>query len=104
MIIGTWMAVVQNFQSSVYPLSFGGITIPVYAALAALVVNLFLVITLTLLLHIFGVSKGQDATTPADFEAHPVPVSQEVLLNSQISHYSNGTSSAAHRREMDRVP
>ncbi len=104
MIIGTWMAVVQNFQSSVYPLSFGGITISVYAALAALVVNLFLVITLTPLLHIFGVSRGQDATTPADFEAHPVPVSQEVLLNSQISHYSNGTGPAAQRREMDKVP
>lgn len=104
MIIGTWMAIVQNFQSSVYPLSFGGITISVYAALAALVVNLFLVITLTPLLRIFGVSRGQDATTPADFEAHPVPVSQEVLLNSQISHYSNGTGPAAQRREMDKVP
>jgi solute:Na+ symporter, SSS family len=104
MSIGTWMAVVQNFQSSVYPLAFGGITISVYAALAALVVNVFLVITLTPLLHIFGVARGQDATTPADFEAHPVPVSQEVLLNSQISHYSTGTSPAAQRREMDRVP
>jgi hypothetical protein len=45
-----------------------------------------------------------DATTPADFEAPPGPVSQEVLLNAQISHYSNGTSPAAQWREMDRVP
>jgi hypothetical protein len=45
-----------------------------------------------------------DAITPADFEAHPVPVSQEVLLNAQISYYSNGTSPAAQRGEMDRVP
>jgi solute:Na+ symporter, SSS family len=104
MIVGTWMAVAQNFQSSVYTLSFGGITLPVYSALAALVVNLFLSITLTLLLHVLGVANGHDATTPADFEAHPVPVSQEVLVSSQISRYSTDSSPTARQREMDRIP
>ena len=103
LVVGTWMVVAQNFLSSVYPITFGGLTVPVYAAVSALAVNLILCVALTLFFRMMGVSAGQDVTTAADFEAHPVPASQGVLLNSQISHYSNGTGPAAQQREVNKV-
>ncbi len=76
MITGTWMVITQNFQSQVFPLSFGGITLPVYAAITALVVNLLFSSLLTAIFHTLGVPGGEDATTPADYEAQPVGVTR----------------------------
>jgi solute:Na+ symporter, SSS family len=44
---GTYMAAVQGFTTSVYPLSAFGITIPGYAALYSVIVNFVLAIALT---------------------------------------------------------
>ncbi len=73
LIVGTWMVVIQNFQSSVYTFKLGGITLPVYAAIAALVANLLLCLVLTPVFNSFSIATGEDATTATDFEAHPVP-------------------------------
>jgi SSS family solute:Na+ symporter len=84
LIAGTWMVVIQNFVSSVYPISFAGLKIPVYAAVGALVVNLVICTVLTPLFRALGISDGRDATRPADFEAHPVPGSRSTILEAQI--------------------
>lgn len=73
MLAGTLMVIAQNFESSVFPLSLGGFTLPVYAAVSGIVVNLLLCVTLTPLFKGMGVPAGEDATTPADYEAQPVP-------------------------------
>jgi len=71
MIVGTGMIIALNFESSVYPLIFAGVTIPVYAAIAGLVVNLILTLGLTPFFRTIGIPDGQDVTTPADYEAQP---------------------------------
>ena len=85
LITGTWMVIALGFQSAVYPLSFGGVTIPIHAAIYALVVNLFLSLLLTPAFRVIGVSTGRDNTTYADYEVHPLPGSSEALLLSQMS-------------------
>ena len=45
--VGTYMAAVQGFTTSVYPLSAFGITIPGYAALYSVIVNFVLAIAVT---------------------------------------------------------
>ncbi len=84
LIAGTWMVVIQNFVSSVYTISFAGLHIPAYAAVSALVVNLVCCTGLTLLFRMLGISAGQDATRPADFEANPVLGSRSAALEAQI--------------------
>jgi solute:Na+ symporter, SSS family len=44
---GTYMAAAQGFASSVYPLSLWGVTLPGYAALYSVVLNLVLAVLLT---------------------------------------------------------
>lgn len=72
MMTGTWLVVARNFASSVYPFTFGSFSLPVYAAIAGLVANLFACIVLTFLFRSIGVARGEDYTTPEDFEARPV--------------------------------
>ncbi len=83
--VGTWLVVQQNFLSSITTISFGGINLPIYAAISALVVNLLVSVTLTPLLRYLQVDAGEDATIPADFEAHPVAGSQPEMLAAQIT-------------------
>ncbi len=66
--VGTWMAATQGFKGAVYPLHLGGLTVPGYAALYALVVNLAVAAALSPLLERLGVSRGTDATAAADYE------------------------------------
>jgi SSS family solute:Na+ symporter len=47
MAAGTWMAAAQGFQSAVYPLHLGPYTLPGYAALYALVLNLVVALLLS---------------------------------------------------------
>jgi len=77
MIVGTGMVAAQNFESSVYPLALGGITIPIYAAVVGIAVNLILTLALTPFFRAIGVPAGQDATTPEDYETRPVLGLQE---------------------------
>jgi SSS family solute:Na+ symporter len=58
---GTAMAASQQFKP-IYPLHFAGVTIPTYAALAALVVNLVVVIVLTPVFNAMHAVRGPDET------------------------------------------
>jgi SSS family solute:Na+ symporter len=68
MIVGTAMAVSQNF-ASVYPLSIGGSTIPGYAALYAVIVNLVVAVVLTWVFNAASAPAGADETAVADYTA-----------------------------------
>lgn len=75
MISGTLMAfsaIIQGIPKApllqTYPI-FG---IPVYAAFAALIVNLVLAVVLTPIFEAIGLRSGKDVTTPADYEYAPV--------------------------------
>lgn len=72
MVVGTWMAVAEKFQSSVFPLHLGGAVIPGYAALWALIANFVVAIVLTAVLRAAGVAEGLDHTRSEDYE-HDVP-------------------------------
>jgi len=72
LLVGTGMVVAEKFTSSVYPLDFGNFTLPVYAAIAGLVVNLLVCITLTIIFKSVGMVSGEDGTSYADYKVHPV--------------------------------
>ena len=99
LIAGTWMVVIQNFASSVYTISFAGLSIPAYAAVSALVVNLVCCAALTLLFRTLGISAGRDATRAADFEANPVLGSGSTALEAQIGRNSHTDNSARKMQE-----
>ncbi len=78
MITGTAMAAAQQFQSSIYPLHLGGLTLPGYAAFYSLIVNFVVAAVGTLLLEWMGAARGADETAPEDYrldrgEELPVP-------------------------------
>ena len=63
---GTWMVAALGFKGSIYPLHIFGWTIPCYAALSALVLNV--VVTAVLHLVLRGVPGGQsDETVASDY-------------------------------------
>lgn len=66
---GTWMVATLSFKSSVYPLSFAGLTVPGYAALYALVINLVVSVVLTWIFNAAGVHRGTDATESDHYHA-----------------------------------
>jgi len=65
--VGTWMAGTTGFQSAVYPLHVDGLTVPGYAALYALGLNIALSLVLSPLFNRIRASKGTDQTVPADY-------------------------------------
>ena len=84
LVVGTALVVQQNFGSSIFTLKFGNFSLPLYVAVIALALNLLVCTALTPLFHLFRVRSGEDATTPADYEAHPVAGSQPEALEAQI--------------------
>src|SRR5919202_59639 len=68
MLAGTAMAVSQNF-TSVYPLQLGGVSIPGYAALYALILNLVVSVVLTWAFNAMTVESGRDETAEQDYVA-----------------------------------
>jgi SSS family solute:Na+ symporter len=66
MASGTWMMKAMEFKS-VFPLHLGGLTVPGYAALWALGVNLAVCTLGTFALNAAGTAQGADATTAADY-------------------------------------
>jgi SSS family solute:Na+ symporter len=62
------MAVSQNF-TSVYPLQLGGVSIPGYAALYALILNLVVSVVLTWAFNAMTVESGRDETAEQDYVA-----------------------------------
>lgn len=72
MVVGTILVIARGFTSSVYPFSFGNYTVSIYIAIVALAANLGVTLVLTPLLRALGIRDGEDLTTPADYEVHPV--------------------------------
>jgi SSS family solute:Na+ symporter len=68
MVIGTAMAVSQNF-ASVYPLQIGGLTIAGYAAFWALIANFVVTIVLTWVFAAMKLPAGADETADRDYTA-----------------------------------
>lgn len=62
MVFGTAMAASTAFKSVIYPLVVAGHTIPAYAALYALTLNLVVAIVLTGVFRILRVAGGRDGT------------------------------------------
>ncbi len=82
MVVGTWISVSQGF-ASVYPLALGSFAFPVYIGLIALVVNLFTSGALTLIFDSIGIARGQEVTTPQDFEEQPTFSLRTALQNTR---------------------
>lgn len=70
--MGTALMLALHFTSSVFPISLLGVTVPVYAAVAALAVNLALCCALTPVYRFVGEDPGEDATTATDYATEPV--------------------------------
>ncbi len=67
MATGTWMAWTLGFKSTTYALHAFGATVPGYAGLWAVMVNLVVVVVGTWVLPRAGVPRGEDATRPMDY-------------------------------------
>ena len=64
---GIWAVSLTGFQKSVYALHFGGVVIPAYIGLYALIVNFVVAIVATFIIRRLGIADDQDATTAADY-------------------------------------
>ncbi|MEN6542599.1 sodium:solute symporter [Parvibaculum sp.] len=64
---GTWMAWSLGFKTSTWPLTIFGVTMPGYAALYTVILNLAVAAVLTLILRAFSATTHEDATVEADY-------------------------------------
>src|SRR6266700_451651 len=82
MVLGTLMFIGAGFNA-VYTISIGSLSIPpMYAAFAAIIVNLILALVLTPIFNGIGLKRGTDSTKPADYDeevALPVEAGREAL-------------------------
>src|SRR6266446_2114535 len=82
MVLGTLMFIGANFKA-VYTISIGPLSLPpMYAAFAAVVINLVLAIVLTPIFNVSGLRRGKDVTAPSDYyeaQAEPAEVGREAL-------------------------
>ncbi|MBV9418789.1 MAG: sodium:solute symporter [Alphaproteobacteria bacterium] len=60
---GFWMAYANAFKVSIFPISFGGYTIPVYAALSSLLINIVVSLALSAVIR----TASKDETVAADY-------------------------------------
>jgi SSS family solute:Na+ symporter len=67
MATGTWMAGTLGFKGTTYAVHMGGLVVPGYAALWALVVNFVVAVAVTVALKAAGVAAGEDQTTQEDY-------------------------------------
>jgi SSS family solute:Na+ symporter len=66
--VGIWMAALTGFTGSMYPLAIGGLTIPGYAALYSLVLNIAASVVLSFVFNaVGGGAKREDSTVAADY-------------------------------------
>ena len=65
-VSGSMMAWQLSLKSSVYPLHLGGLTIPCYAALLALLLNIAVAVVVTLVMNAVSPDRT-DETVPADY-------------------------------------
>jgi SSS family solute:Na+ symporter len=64
---GTWMVWQLGLKSSIYPLHMFGITIPCYAALSALILNIAVGFIVSVVLNAVSRTPRYDETVPADY-------------------------------------
>ncbi|MGX7871898.1 hypothetical protein ACVDG5_002400 [Mesorhizobium sp. ORM6] len=64
---GIWAASLTGFQTSGYPLHVGGLTIPAYIGLYALILNFAVSIAANLVIRVLGMANPADATVAADY-------------------------------------
>jgi len=64
---GIWAASLTGFQKSAYALHIGGMVIPAYIGLYALIINLVVAILANLVIRKLGVSNNADATVASDY-------------------------------------
>ena len=69
MAVGTGMVAAQDFKTSIYPLHLGALTVPGYAALYSVIVNLVVAIVFTAIFGAFKARAGNDETSPDDYES-----------------------------------
>ena len=67
-VAGTWMAAVMNFNA-IYPLTIGGYSLPGYAALYTVVLNLIVAAVLTPVFRAIAGGVPVDETAAADYHA-----------------------------------
>ena len=68
MLTGTWMCKTLDFKSTTFPIHLGGLTLPGYAALWAVLANLIVAAIATLILDAMKIDRGTDGTKPDDYE------------------------------------
>ncbi|KAB7741174.1 sodium:solute symporter [Parvibaculum sedimenti] len=64
---GTWMAWSLGFKTSTWPLTIFGVTMPGYAALYTVILNLVISAVLTLVFRAISTATHHDATVEADY-------------------------------------
>jgi SSS family solute:Na+ symporter len=69
MIMGTTLFFVAGSKPS-----YAILGVPLYTAISSLILNLLLVLVLTPLFELVGARRGQDATSPADYDEEYAPV------------------------------
>jgi solute:Na+ symporter, SSS family len=67
-VAGTAMVASRGFSTSVFPLQFAGLTIPTYAAVASLIINLVVTVVLTWLFNVAHAARGRDGTMDVDYQ------------------------------------
>ena len=67
MVAGTWMAATLSFKGSIYALHLFGLTIPCYAAISALVLNIAVATVLSLILNALSNGPRFDETVAEDY-------------------------------------
>ncbi len=73
MILGTIMFFAAGLKA-VYPLALGSLSLSSYTAFIVLIVNLVLAIVLTPVFEAIGARRGQDLTSPSDYDEERAPV------------------------------
>ncbi len=64
---GTWMAAMLHFAGTVYPIHLLGMTIPGYAALWSLLINIVVSFALSLVFNAIASDRHKDATAAEDY-------------------------------------
>jgi SSS family solute:Na+ symporter len=67
MALGTWMVAELKFAITVYPVHLGTWSIAGYAAVWALLTNLFVAVVASAIFDVAGVDRGTDATQSVDY-------------------------------------
>ncbi len=67
LVWGVWAASLTGFQKSGYALHIGGMVIPAYIGLYALIINFAVAVVATVLIRVIGMADDRDSTVAADY-------------------------------------